>query len=198
MFFIIYELGSWSRDWPLRLAITRDWPRDSPSEFSLSVGSMGENAIIFGVCMSSSVHIDNEKKDILILGKGSTQGLDDAKLTAEAQYWTNFSRSNRKSSLSLHYNGSNSFVFNHATKIYQFKVRDCEIKKYPLCLGNITEGFSADNMTRIGLSGCVYDFSVGYRAFDTSNITDFHKCLMKKHDINWCLELLKNIYCIIR
>ena len=36
--------------------------------------------------MSSSVHIDNEKKDILILGKGSTQGLDDAKLTAEAQY----------------------------------------------------------------------------------------------------------------
>ena len=63
---------------------------------------------------------------------------------------------------------------------------------------NISEGFSANNMTRIGLNGCVYDFSVDYRAFDTSNIIDFHKYLMKKHDMKWCLELLKNVYCIIR
>ena len=42
--------------------------------------------------MSSSVHIDNKKKDILILGKGPTQGLDDSMLTAEAQYPINFSR----------------------------------------------------------------------------------------------------------
>ena len=27
--------------------------------------------------MSSSVHIDNKKKDILILGEGATRGLDD-------------------------------------------------------------------------------------------------------------------------
>ena len=33
--------------------------------------------------MSSSVHVDNKKKDILILGKGPTQGLDDTSLTAE-------------------------------------------------------------------------------------------------------------------
>ena len=36
--------------------------------------------------MSSSVHIDDENKDILILGKGPTQGLDDTTLTAEAEY----------------------------------------------------------------------------------------------------------------
>ena len=36
--------------------------------------------------MSSSVQIDNEKKDILILGIGPTQGLDDTTLTAEAKY----------------------------------------------------------------------------------------------------------------
>ena len=132
-FSIVYELGTWSRDWPLRLAITRDWPRDSPSEFSLPVGSMGKNVIIFGVGISSSVHIDNNKKNILIFGEGPTQGLDDTRLTAEAQYWINFSRSNRKSSLSLHCNGSNSFLFDHATKIYRFKVRNCEIKKYHLC-----------------------------------------------------------------
>ena len=33
--------------------------------------------------MSSSVHIDNKKKDILILGEGPTQGLDGTTLTAE-------------------------------------------------------------------------------------------------------------------
>ena len=33
--------------------------------------------------MSSSVHIDNKKKDILILGKGPMQGLDDTTLAAE-------------------------------------------------------------------------------------------------------------------
>ena len=34
--------------------------------------------------MSSSVHIDNKGKYILIIGKGPTQGLDDTKFTAEA------------------------------------------------------------------------------------------------------------------
>ena len=88
------------------------------SEFSLPDGSMGKNVIIFGVDMSSSVHIDNKKKYFLILGKGPTQGLDDTTLTAEAQYSINFSRSNRKICISLHYNGSNSFLFANATKIY--------------------------------------------------------------------------------
>ena len=46
--------------------------------------------------MSSSVHINSERNDILVFGKGSTQGLDDTKLTAEAQYLINFSKSNRK------------------------------------------------------------------------------------------------------
>ena len=32
------------------------------------------NVIIFGVDMSLSSHINNKKKDILILGKGPTQG----------------------------------------------------------------------------------------------------------------------------
>ena len=36
--------------------------------------------------MSSSVHVDNKGKDILILGERPTQGFDDTKLTAEAKY----------------------------------------------------------------------------------------------------------------
>ena len=133
--------------------------------------------------MSSYAHIDNKKKYILILGFDPTQRLDDITLTAEAQYSINFSRSNKKFYLSLHYNGSNSFLFVNTTKIYQFKAKDSEIKKFPLCLGNISGAFSANNMKKTGLNGCVYDFSVDFRDFDTSNITDKQKYLMKKHDI---------------
>ena len=74
------------------------------------------------------MHIDNKKKYILILGKGSTQGLDNTTLTADADYSINFSRSNRKFALSMHYNGSNSFLFVNATNTYQLKARDSEIK----------------------------------------------------------------------
>ena len=42
--------------------------------------------------MNSSVHVDNKGKDILILGEGSTQGLDDTKLTAEAKYPIDFTQ----------------------------------------------------------------------------------------------------------
>ena len=59
-------------------------------------------------------------------------------------------------------------------------------KKYLLCLGNISGDFSANNMKKNMIKWvcvCVCDFSVDYRAFDTSNIIDVHKYLMKKHDI---------------
>ena len=102
---------------------------NSRSKFSLPDGSVGKNVIIFGVDMSSSVHMDYQKKDILILGIGGARVLDDTKLTVEAQYSINFSRSNKKFCLSLLYNGSNSFLFVNATKTYQFKAKDSEIKK---------------------------------------------------------------------
>ena len=45
-----------------------------------------------------------------------------------------------------------------------------DIEKYPLCLGNISGSFLANNMTKSGLSGCVCDFLVDNKAFDNSNI----------------------------
>ena len=80
------------------------------------------------------MHTDNKKKYILVLRIGPTERLDDTTLTAESQYSINFSRSNRKFFLSLDYNGSNSFLFVNATKIYQLKAKDSAIKKYILCL----------------------------------------------------------------
>ena len=46
--------------------------------------------------------------------------------------------------------------------------------KYPLCLGNILWDFLANNMIKTGLNGCVCGFSVGYRAFDISDIANIH------------------------
>ena len=143
---------------------------------------IGVNAIIIWVDMSSSVHANNKNKHILILGKGRTQGLDNTTLTAEAKYSINSSRSQRKFWISPHYNWSNSLLFINATKIHQFKAKDSDIKRYPLCLGNISKDVSVDNMKKTGLNRYVYDFSVDYDIIDTSNIIDIHKYLRNKHD----------------
>ena len=73
--------------------------------------------------MSSSPHIDNKKKVILILGRGSTQGLEHT-LTAEKMYSINFTVTRKLFCLSLHYNGANSYLFVNGTEIYKFKAKD--------------------------------------------------------------------------
>ena len=62
---------------------------DRHRSYSYPSGGTGRNAIIFGVDMSSSKKIDNRKNDILILGKGPTQGLEHT-LSAEKMYSINF------------------------------------------------------------------------------------------------------------
>ena len=92
------------------------------------------------------MHIDNENKDILILGEGPTQELDDATLTAEAKYPVNFKQTGFL--LSLHYNRINSLLFVNATKIYHFSAKDSEIKDYTLVLSNISKDFTVNNMKK--------------------------------------------------
>ena len=97
---------------------------DSRLEFLFTDGSLGKNVIIFGADMGSSVY--NKGQDIVILGEGLTQGLDDTTLTAEAEYPINFKKSSKRFVLSLHFNGSNSLLFVNATKLHQFKAKDSE------------------------------------------------------------------------
>ena len=108
-------------------------------ETSFSIGNeIGKNVIIFGVDMTSSARIDNRKKDILILGKGPTQGLEHM-LSAEKFYSINFTKKNTQFCLSLHYNGANSCLFVNGTGIIKFKAKNSEILAYLLCLGNISK-----------------------------------------------------------
>ena len=115
--------------------------------FSHPSGGTGRNVIIFGVDMSSSTKIDNRKKDILILGKGPTQGLE-LTLSAEKMYSINFTK-NKKFCLSLLYNGANSYLFVNGREIYKFKAKDSETVAIPLCLGNISKDFSVNNIKKL-------------------------------------------------
>ena len=74
------------------------------------------------------------------------------------KYSINFTVNRKKFCLSLHYNGSNSYLFVNGTEIVKLKAKDCKIKALALCLGNISKEFSVDNMIKTGLNG--YDFSV--------------------------------------
>ena len=105
------------------------------------------------------------KKDISVLGEDSNQGLEGTRITAEAKYPVNFRRPGRRFVLSLHYNGSNSFLFVNTVKLYQVKVKDSE--PFPLCLGNILKDFTIDSLKKKKekktlLKGYVLVFSVDY------------------------------------
>ena len=71
--------------------------------------------------MSSFLHIDNKKKDILILGKGPAQRLGERSLTAEKMYSINFTKKNTEFCLTLHYNGANSFYLLTVKKLLDLK-----------------------------------------------------------------------------
>ena len=68
---------------------------DRRGSFSFPGGGFGQNVIIFEVDMSSSTHIDNNGKNILVLRRGPTQGLENA-LTAEKLYSINFTVTKKK------------------------------------------------------------------------------------------------------
>ena len=132
--------------------------------------------------MCSSTKIDNRKKEILILGKGPTQGLEHT-LSAKKMYSINFTKKNTKFCLSLHYNGANSYLFVNGTEIIKFKAKDSEILAYSLYLGNILKDWSQDNMKKTGFNGYIYDFSTDYNAITVPDIQGIQKYLMKKNRI---------------
>ena len=63
-------------------------------------------------------------------------------------YLINFAVPKKKFCLSLYYNGANSYLFVNGTEIYKFKAKDSEIVASPLCLGNISQDWSTDNIKK--------------------------------------------------
>ena len=101
-------------------------------------------------------------------------------------YSISFTVAEKKICLSLHYNGVNSYLFVNSKEIIKFKAKDSEIVASPLCLGNIPQDWSTDNMKKTGLNGYVYELNVDYNDFgviDPGNALPFvHNCLMAKYN----------------
>ena len=133
--------------------------------------------------MSSSVHIDNKGKDILIIVEGPTQRLYDTALTAEKKFPINFRQSGKRFVLGLYRNGSNSFLFVNATKLYQFKAKDSKIKYYALVLGNIRKLFII-----------IIIFFFDFNPIDTNDIIDIHRYLMKRTKNKKMFRLNKEMF----
>ena len=155
---------------------------DRKGKFSFDNG-FGRNCIIFEADMSISVHTNNRTNNILAFGKDFTQGLNHTTIYAEKLYSINFTKTNIKFCLRLHYNGANSYLFVNGTEIHKFKAKDSEIVATPLSLKNSSKDYSVDNMKKTGLNAYVYDFSVNYDAIAVDDILDIHKHLMGKNNI---------------
>ena len=89
---------------------------------------LARNIIIFGVNSSSSVHATNKTHNILILGHGLTQKLNNTTIYTEKMYSPNFRAESKIFCLSLHYSGDNSYLFVNGKEVTKFKAKKSEIK----------------------------------------------------------------------
>ena len=145
---------------------------------------MGRNAIIFGVDMSSSIHATNRANHIYVMGEGLIQGIHDTTLYAEKNYWRNFTDPGKKVIISLHYNGGESYLFVNGRQELKFKAKTDHLVKEKLCIGNLSDQWTASESEKTGLYEIIYDFVVDYeQTVGVKTIYDMHRYLMTKHNI---------------
>ena len=163
---------------------------DSTGQFSHPQGGMARNIIIFGVNSSNSILARNTTQNILILGHGLTQKVNNTTVYAEKMYSPNFSAENKVFCLSLHYNGDNSYLYVNGKEVTKFKAKKSEIKANQLTLESISTSanLSSSNIGDSKLYGNVYDISVDYIAISNDKIQDINAYLMKKNGIK-CIKV---------
>ena len=116
--YIFYEPDTWIRDLIMDFILgsclfetVKSTKNVDPHRYGYSVNGIGFDT-------------DSQfrKKNVLVPNEGRAQGLNDSKLTAEANYSVNFTRSGRRFVLSLYYNGSNIFLFATTVKCIDSKL----------------------------------------------------------------------------
>ena len=144
----------------------------------------GRNVLIFGVDMSFSVHATNRANSIYVMGDGITQGIHDTTLYVEKNYWRNFTDPGKKFIISLHYNGDENCFFVNGRQELKFKAKTDQLVKEKLCIGNLSDQWTASESEKTGLYGNIYDLLVDYQAVvGVGPIYDMHRYLMTKHNI---------------
>ena len=144
----------------------------------------GRNVLIFGVDMSFSAHATNRANHIYLMGNGLTQGNNDTTLYVEKSYWRNFTDPGKNFIISLHYNGDESYFFVNGRQELKFKAKTDQLCKEKLCIGNLSDQWTARQSEKTGLYGNIYDFVVDYEQIvGVKTIYDMHRYLMTKHNI---------------
>ena len=144
----------------------------------------GKNALIFGVHENSFAHANNKANNIYVMDDFIVQGINDTTLYAEKLYSQNFTATNKKIALTLHYNGDDSYLFFNGKRELKLEAKDDQIVKEILCLGNISDDWTAANAQKTGFWGEIYDFALDYTSTNIGDIYNVHRYLMKKHNIN--------------
>ena len=146
--------------------------------------TIGRKVLIFGADMSFSVHATNRANHIYVMGDGLTQGINDTTIYVEKNYYRNFTDPGKKFILSLHYNGNNSYLFVNGRQELKFKAKTDQLVKEKLCIGNLSDQWTASESGKTGLYGSIYDFVVDYEQIvGAKTVYDMHRYLMTKHNI---------------
>ena len=143
---------------------------DEGGTFSKGGFNNGRNVLFFGVHENSLVHANNKMNNIYVMGDFIVQGINDTTLYAEKIHSQNFTAANKKFVLSLHYNGDDSYLFVNGKPELKFKAKFDQIVKEILCLGNISDDWTATNAQKTGLLGEIYDFAVDYTSTNIGDI----------------------------
>ena len=96
---------------------------DLSGTFSHADAEDGKNVVIFWVDMTDSKHVNNKTGDVLVLGHGLIQKIDDTRIYTEKMYSANFSVASKTFCLSLHYNGDDSYLFVNGENVIKFKAK---------------------------------------------------------------------------
>ena len=79
----------------------------------------------------------------------------------------------------MHYNGNDSYLFVNGRQELKFKCKTGQ-----LCIGNLSDQWTASASEKTGLYGNIYDFVVDYEQIvGVKTIYDMHRYLMTKHNI---------------
>ena len=64
--------------------------------------------------------------------------------------------------LGLHYSADDSYLFVNGRQELKFKAKNDQLIKEKLCIGNLSDQWTATESEKTGLYGNIYDFVVDY------------------------------------
>ena len=97
----------------------------------------------------------------------------------------------------MRHNGPNSYLFVNGIEIFKFNAKDSEIVATSLCLENISNGWSVDNMKKTGLVWYVYGADYNTTAVnDIRGSSVINEKKQQQYDIKICSECINKVFVV--